>query len=53
MSYKHMKNLEGKTGEYILRKTDGAHIPCNEGNRDYDEYLKWEAIDGNEPEAAD
>ena len=47
-----MKNLEGKTGMYILRKTDGAHIPCLEGNRDYQEYLEWVA-EGNTAEAAD
>jgi hypothetical protein len=51
MSYKHMKNLEGKTGEYILRKTDGAHIPCNEANTDYQEYLEWAKT--NTAEAAD
>ena len=47
-----MKNLEGKTGMYILRKTDGAHIPCIEGNRDYQEYLEWVA-EGNTAEAVD
>jgi len=47
-----MKNLEGKTGMYILRKTDGAHIPCIEGNRDYQEYLEWVA-EGNTAEAAE
>ena len=28
-------------------------IPLNEANTDYQEYLEWKAIDGNEPEAAD
>ena len=28
-------------------------IPFNEENVDYQEYLEWKAIDGNEPEAAD
>ena len=28
-------------------------IPIDEANTDYQEYLEWKAIDGNEPEAAD
>tara|TARA_Y100000114_G_C11543916_1_gene223940 strand:+ start:295 stop:480 length:186 start_codon:yes stop_codon:yes gene_type:complete len=28
-------------------------IPFDEANTDYQEYLEWKAIDGNEPEAAD
>jgi hypothetical protein len=37
----------------VLRKEDNAYIPFCEGNIDYQEYLAWKAIDGNEPEAAD
>tara|TARA_R100001129_G_C5152292_1_gene199238 strand:+ start:381 stop:554 length:174 start_codon:yes stop_codon:yes gene_type:complete len=37
----------------VLRKEDNAYIPFSEGNIDYQEYLDWKAIDGNEPEAAD
>ncbi len=37
----------------ILRKEDNAYIPFDEANTDYQDYLKWKAIDGNEPEAAD
>ena len=37
----------------ILRKEDNTYIPCDEANTDYQEYLEWKAIDGNEPEAAD
>lgn len=33
----------------IKRLSDGANIPINEGNRDYQEYLKW-LNDGNVPE---
>ena len=37
----------------VLRKEDNAYIPFDENNIDYQEYLAWKAIDGNEPEAAD
>ena len=36
----------------ILRKEDNAFIPIDEGNIDYQEYLKWVAA-GNTVEAAD
>ena len=36
----------------ILRKEDGAVIPKNEANTDYQEYLEWGA-EGNTAEAAD
>ena len=31
----------------------GMYIPFDEANTEYQEYLEWKAIDGNEPEAAD
>ena len=37
----------------ILRKEDNAVIPIDEANTDYQDYLQWEAIDGNDIEAAD
>ena len=54
MSYKLNKSL--RTGELlnrVIRKSANAVIPFDEANTDYQEYLAWKAIDGNEPEAAD
>ena len=39
--------------EVIRRISDGAFIPMNEENRDYQEYLEWVAIDGNNISAPD
>ena len=36
----------------VLRGTDGAGIPIDEANTDYQEFLKWKA-DGGVPEEAD
>lgn len=35
----------------VIRKADGALIPCNEGNRDWREYQEWLAA-GNTPDPA-
>ena len=50
MSYKLITNLAGEN--FVIRLTDGAWIPANEGNIDYQEYLVW-LEEGNEPEPAD
>jgi len=54
-TYKQLKNqLTNEIDtKMILRKEDNAFIPFDEANTEYQEYLAWKAIDGNEPEAAD
>ena len=57
MTYKLLGNhtgpgLEGEPIEFILRTTDGAWIPKETGNTDYQAYLAWVA-EGNTPAEAD
>tara|TARA_R100000654_G_scaffold51751_1_gene77897 strand:- start:261 stop:419 length:159 start_codon:yes stop_codon:yes gene_type:complete len=52
MSYKLVKDFKGNITNVIKRKSDSAHIPMDEGNTDYQEYLAWVA-EGNTAEAAD
>ena len=50
MSYKLTKKTpEGD--EFIIRKSDGAFIPFDEANSDYQAYLEWAKT--NPPEEAD
>ena len=56
MTYKLLGNhtgpgLEGTPIEFILRTTDGALIPKDPANTDYQEYLEWAKT--NTAEAAD
>jgi hypothetical protein len=37
----------------IIRKADNAFIPVDPENTNYQEYLEWLKIDGNEPDPAD
>ena len=48
---KQIKDLKGNITNVIKRKADNAHIPMDEANTDYQEYLEWAKT--NTAEAAD
>jgi hypothetical protein len=50
--YQHLPNQFDKQSQSIKRLSDGAHIPFDPANTDYQEYLKWVA-EGNTPLPAD
>ena len=43
---------DGSSAKCVLRLEDGAAIPFDPGNTDYQEYLKW-LEEGNTPEPAE
>jgi len=56
MTYKLLNDTDSITGEVkeaniIIRLSDNASIPKDEGNKDYQDYLAWVA-EGNTPASA-
>jgi hypothetical protein len=53
MEYKLVKNVDGTVSTtQVQRISDGAFIPFDPENTDYQEYLEWVA-EGNTPEPAE
>lgn len=53
MKYKLTKNIDKTISTtQVIRISDGAFIPFDEANTEYQEYLEW-VVDGNTPKEAD
>ena len=50
--YKLVKIKDGSVSNETILRNDGAFIPFDPANTDYQAYLKWLA-EGNEPMPAD
>jgi hypothetical protein len=46
--YKLLNPVPPQTVSTTILRYDGAYIPMDEANTDYQEYLKW-VSEGNEP----
>ena len=52
ITYKKLPHYQGNENSSIIRTPDGACIPFDPANTDYQAYLKW-LEEGNTPEPAD
>ncbi len=50
--YKLINNFRTGQADLVIRTTDGAFIPFDPANVDYQSYLTW-VSEGNTPEPAD
>jgi len=52
MYKKTLNPFTGQSNDAVIRLSDGAYIPFDQSNTDYQAYLKW-VEEGNTPEEAE